>query len=74
MKAEEMFNDLGYKKEIDNELKRIYYEKPIMDKYIQSPSIMFELKFKSIDVNYQLTIDVLEAIYQQCKELGWIDD
>ena len=72
--------DLGY--EIDkletNEEELIYY-KDILDKntfgYFSSEVITFDLKNYNVDYdNIQDKTLTIIAIYNQCKELGWLDE
>lgn len=80
MTAEEMFQDLGYKR-YKNKYAIFYEKKGFLD-----ASIIFFLKRKSVksydcrDDYYQETklpkeinLAELKAIIQQCKELRWLD-
>ena len=73
MNAEEMFKELGYKKEEDEN--GIYYEKrtELSDRYIG-----FDKEDKQILINgYRWVIlrkELYKAIFQQMSELGWLDD
>nr|DAL36641.1 MAG TPA_asm: hypothetical protein [Bacteriophage sp.] len=62
--AKEMFEELGYIYYKSN--KRILYEISEINYFIFSPD-------KNITVgDYGIDVATLEAINQQCKELGWI--
>lgn len=62
--AKEMFEELGYIYYKSN--KRIFYEISEINYFIFSPD-------KNITVgDYGIDVATLEAINQQCKELGWI--
>lgn len=62
--AKEMFEELGYIYYKRN--KRILYEISEINYFIFSPD-------KNITVgDYGIDVATLEAINQQCKELGWI--
>lgn len=79
MTAQEMFEQLGF---IKNKSKcygdnHILYEKPVMN-----GTDIFTVEFKDGYVVYtdscmrciKIYPDILKAIIQQCKELGWLDD
>lgn len=62
--AKEMFEELGYIYYKRN--KRIFYEISEINYFIFSPD-------KNITVgDYGIDVATLEAINQQCKELGWV--
>lgn len=65
-KADEMFKELGYKKE-----KRKYADVYIEQK-IGIGQIGFNKSAKIVypDINY-INMQVLQAINEKCKELGW---
>ena len=77
MKAKEMFEELGYE----------YYDYKFTDEYYQTISLE-EDKWKSIefvkpdkilrlsdDYNFiDIDLKTLSAIYQQVKELGWLEE
>lgn len=74
MNAREMFEELGYKRNVENE-KIIYLIETEGSFYYQE--IIFNLlqKVIVIDGNFlEVAIEnnLLKAIVQQCKELGWI--
>ena len=77
MTAEKTFEKLGYKKNkyaCYND-QHILYEKPVMN-----GTDIFEIEFKDRRVVYtdlcrhciKIEMEILNAITQQCKELGWI--
>lgn len=75
-KADEMFEELGYKKDIDVSYGLIRYNKD--DKYF----IRFVIEDKVVEVNsvvdneiHVLSMDMklLQAINEKIKELGWND-
>ena len=72
--ADDMFLELGYKKEIiksevSNEI-NYSYEKPFLKEY-NSGFINFKLIEKSIDVDHKIGIKELQAINKFCEERGW---
>lgn len=74
MNAEEMFKELGYKRNVENE-KIIYLIETKGSFYYQE--IIFNLvkKIIVIDGNFlEVAIEnnLLKAINKQCEELGWI--
>lgn len=67
-KADEMFDEMGYKKIHDNR-RRIVYKK----RYLSQ--IEFIMKNKWIDVgNMRISIEELKAINEKVKELEWLDE
>lgn len=75
MTAREMFKELGYRRSTDIDV--IKYSKKLDDTFYWI-EVMFDLLEKEtmLDDNcyeaYIITCDLLKAINQQCKELGWI--
>lgn len=75
MKAKEMFEKLGYRRSTDIDV--IKYSKKL-DDTVYWIKVMFDLLEKEIVLDnngyeaYIITCDLLKAINQQCKELGWI--
>ena len=76
-KADEMFERLGYKKDIDVNYGLIRYNKD--DKYF----IRFIAEDKTVEANsidnnkvWILSIDIklLQAINEKIRELGWLDE
>ena len=81
MKAQEMFEKLGYKRNDWSEFTISYTRKKLNKS--QTSTIEFDTNCKIIRTqsteygnikSKQLTIEQLKAINQQCKELGWLDD
>lgn len=75
MKAEELFEKLGYKKQDSFESICYVYENEDTADF----EIIFDLKNKTIHIHggctdKSLSIDELEAIYKQCEELDWVDE
>lgn len=75
MKAEELFEKLGYKKRAGFESICYVYENEDTVNF----EIIFDLKNKTIHTHggctdKSLSIDELEAIYKQCQELDWVDE
>lgn len=66
--AREMFADLGYEEDWDNEY-GIRYSNEEDDSYIY-----FYRYWQTIEVLHDITIKELKAINQQIKELGWLDE
>ena len=73
MSAKEMFEKLGYKQTIENEV--IYYFKEINIPKRFGGSMFYYINFiledKEIFISRNLTIDELQAINKQVEELGW---
>lgn len=71
--AEEMFKQLGY------EFEKEYTSDGVNDTYrynkcFRPDSIIFDLNGKNIIVSkifHTISLNELQAIIQQCKELGW---
>lgn len=75
MKAEELFEKLGYKKQVGFESICYVYENEDTADF----EIIFDLKNKTIHTHggysdKSLSMDELEAIKKQCEELDWIDE
>jgi len=74
MNAEQMFKELGY------EFEKEYTSDGVNDTYrynrcFKVDSIRFDLNGKNIIVSkifHTISLNELQAIIQQCKELGWI--
>ena len=62
-KADEMFEELGYKKKFNN-----YYEHDF------GTTIEFLDKYKEINIRGSIETQELQAINMKCKELGWIEN
>ena len=86
MTAQEMFESMGFKKEKFDYfgLDRFVYKKPIVDEgdYLYTFVVLFDKEEKitsvhcdeySEDYEYGY-MELLKAISQQCKELGWLDE
>jgi hypothetical protein len=75
MTAREMFKKLGYRRSTDIDV--IKYSKKLDDTFYLI-EFMFDLLEKEIVLNdncyeaYIITCDLLKAINEQAKELGWI--
>lgn len=76
MNAEEMFKQLGY------ELEKEYTSDGVNDTYRYNKcsgptdSVIFYLNGKQIIINqtfHTIHLNELQAIIQQCKELGWFE-
>lgn len=75
MNAEELFEKLGYKKQVGFETICFIYENEDTADF----EIIFDLKNKTIHTHggytdKSISMDELEAIYKQCEELDWIDE
>lgn len=76
MGAEQMFKQLGY------EFEKEYTSDGVNDTYrynkcSRSDSIIFDLNGKNIIINkifHTISLNELQAIIQQCKELGWLEE
>lgn len=55
--------------EYSNNGTQIYYCNEEEDKWL-----WFFLEYKTIEVNFDVDMEHLKAINQQCKELGWLDE
>lgn len=75
MKADDILNELGYKKIIDNKTKITYQKK---GEYFDK-KIVFKLDDKTVQVEFDtyevadINIQELQVINKKCKELGWIE-
>lgn len=73
MTASEMFEELGYKRNVEDKkitcLQKFGYE---------TFEIMFDLSEKEIsidtDIEVKIEEDILQAIDKQAEELGWLDE
>lgn len=80
MKAKEMFMHLGWYLDIETNEEQIVYSKNIFDKdtlgFIGANTITFDKEMESIffDGVEDISVLLLQAINQQCKELGWLED
>ncbi len=92
MKAEEMFESMGFKKEKFDYfgLDRFIYKKPIVDEggYLCTFVVLFDKEEKittvycneycedydDYDAPPAVDMELLKAINQQCKELGWLNE
>lgn len=71
-KADKMFEELGYRKVIDNEYEIDYRNK--RKSHIYFKKIDKSLDLASHDIkNKILPLEQLTAIIEKCKELGWIE-
>ena len=80
MKADEMFEELGYFKKIIPEKFSYKNNKEIRySKHSNKCLIRFNLDFKQVLCEYMggtsssITMQELQAINEKCKELGWIE-
>lgn len=64
MSAKEMFKKLGY--EYSNNGTQICYFNDIENEYI-----WFYLETKTIEIQFDIYIEILQAINKQIEELGW---
>ena len=85
MKAEEMFEELGFVQVIESygfDQFVITYHSVRRDKY--DASIGFNIRDKTVHtvnsfslfqkIDFRTYAEIIMAIQQQCKELGWLDD
>lgn len=75
MKADEMFEKLGYKIKhqiYNDEVILIGYTKE--DEPAEECSIMFSKKAKKVLINIWVDIQELQAINKKCQELGWLEE
>ena len=78
-KADEMFEELGYKLTSKTD-EYIIYEKEDNNTYPYKIELCFNLKSKSVIKSCKLyndrcwlSMQELQAINEKCKELGWLD-
>ena len=75
MSAKQMFEKLGYTYKYLNNSHRIEY---FLDKDEEFSrvftKIVFYKRIKKIETNGYLSLEELQAINQQVKELGWLDE
>ena len=75
MTAKEMFKELGFKQTTNN-VECIKYFRD--DDRAGCAHVVFDLLCETIKpihaCDYELTLDELKAINQQCKELGWLEE
>lgn len=80
MKAKEMFMHLGWYLDIETNEEQIVYSKNILDRntlgFIGANTITFDIEMESIylDGVEDISMLLLQAINQQCKEIGWLED
>ncbi len=63
-KADEMFDEIKYRKIHDNK-RHIVYSNGLT-------KIEFKIKYKWINVDLNMDMQELQAINEKCKELGWL--
>ena len=78
MKAKEMFEKLGYEIDDNSKFKGMaqcinYQINDAFGSILKEITFYFETKEIGWD-NVVLTMPLLQAINQQCKELGWLED
>ena len=82
MKAKEMFEQLGYKKLITHKTYMFYIKELRENPEYENDYIHLEFDFKDKTICktygddnsvYEITLEELQAINQQVKELGWYD-
>lgn len=73
MTASEMFEELGYKRNVEDN-KITYLQKFGYETF----EIMFDLSEKEINIDTDMEVkieeDILQAIDKQVEELGWLDE
>jgi hypothetical protein len=82
MKAEKMFEKLGYKiytLPLYEEYFLTYRKEVMIDGWLHIIDIEFNTKKKTLKVSeqgydYTLNVKELKAIYAQMKELGWLNE
>lgn len=76
--AKEMFEELGYAKIEFSKYGNIGWEGDFYDDYHEewyTKSFLFDNVEKEItEVGSKTKLNELKAVYQQVKELGWLDD
>ena len=68
MTAKEMFKELGFKIDDIKKTYLSYYNKE-EDSYIY-----FDYIYKTVEVQFDINMDLLKAINKQVEELGWDND
>lgn len=73
MTASEMFEELGYKRNVEDN-KITYFQKFGYETF----EIMFDLSKKEINIDTDMEVkieeDILQAIDKQAEEFGWLDE
>lgn len=69
-KADEMFENLGYTKEVRKKHIRYFIKNGFL---LPDSEISFDRNYKWVSANFNLDMQELQAINQKCKELGWIE-
>lgn len=73
MAASEMFEELGYKRNVEDN-KITYFQKFGYETF----EIMFDLSEKEINIDTDMEVkieeDILQAIDKQAEEFGWLDE
>lgn len=72
MTAQEMFEELGYKYSFDTFTLSGTSHFMSYKKKRGYEHIFFNLNKNTVKSSGILTIDEIKAVYQQCKELGWL--
>lgn len=81
--AREMFEDLGYDEIYQNKHYMFYVKDLVNTSEYERDCIHLEFNFDTKTFNktygddntvYEITVEELKAINQQCKELGWLDE
>ncbi|MBQ0035547.1 MAG: hypothetical protein KBT35_01370 [Firmicutes bacterium] len=72
MTAKEMFEELGYEEYCSKEGCWIRYRKEY--KQYSHDDIVFDIKEKTIHKTTNFKVIEISAVYQQCKELGWLKE
>ena len=76
-KADEMFEELGYRKltkrELENKFEKEYFN--LIECYYEAPMLIAVVfyKDKTFDTISSKNIQELQAINEKVKELGWIE-
>ena len=86
MTAQEMFEELGFKKYL-NKYDKEYKKEYGYEVFFRYKNDMTEIAFDCLDMDYAvygtimgrgitvgITMELHKAINQQCKELGWLDE
>ena len=71
-KADKMFEELGYEKK-ETMIGEIHkHKRKCVDLYFIRPSEEIEVEYYGDKKNY-FNMQELQAIYEKCKELGWLE-
>lgn len=78
MSAREMFEELGYEKPFYEKDHTVHYTKLLYRDesgfFAKFNKIIFVKRNKKVELSGEFNFEELQAINQQVKELGWVDE